>query len=75
MPDTVALEKRGLTPKDYVAVSVPGGNLVQSLDSGFVDAATLKGSSVMIGGEVICEALIERTRFVPSPFVLPSTAK
>ena len=27
--------------KDYVAVSVPGGNLVQSLDSGFVDAATL----------------------------------
>jgi len=38
---TVALEKRGLTPKDYVAVSVPGGNLVQSLDSGFVDAATL----------------------------------
>ena len=38
---TVALEKRGLTSKDYVAVSVPGGNLVQSLDSGFVDAATL----------------------------------
>jgi ABC-type nitrate/sulfonate/bicarbonate transport system substrate-binding protein len=38
---TIALEKRGLPPKDYVAVSVPGGNLVQSLDSGFVDAATL----------------------------------
>jgi len=38
---TVALEKSGLTAKDYVAVSVPGGNLVQSLDSGFVDAATL----------------------------------
>jgi len=38
---TVALEKSGLSPKDYVAVSVPGGNLVQSLDSGFVDAATL----------------------------------
>jgi ABC-type nitrate/sulfonate/bicarbonate transport system substrate-binding protein len=37
----VALEKRGMTPKDYVAVSVPGGNVVQSLDSGFVDAATL----------------------------------
>jgi NitT/TauT family transport system substrate-binding protein len=38
---TVALEKSGLTAMDYVAVSVPGGNLVQSLDSGFVDAATL----------------------------------
>ena len=37
----VALEKRGMTPKDYVAVSVPGGQVVQSLDSGFVDAATL----------------------------------
>ena len=38
---TVALEKSGLSAKDYVPVSVPGGNLVQSLDSGFVDAATL----------------------------------
>jgi NitT/TauT family transport system substrate-binding protein len=37
----IALEKRGIGPKDYVAVSVPGGNLVQSLDSGFVDAASL----------------------------------
>ena len=37
----VALEKSGLSVKDYVAVSVPGGNLVQLLDSGFVDAATL----------------------------------
>lgn len=38
---TVALERSGLAAKDYVAVSVPGGNLVQSLESGFVDAATL----------------------------------
>ena len=38
---TIALEKRGIGPKDFVAVSVPGGNLVQSLDSGFVDAAAL----------------------------------
>jgi len=37
----LAWEKRGIGPKDYVAVSVPGGNLVQSLDSGFVDAAAL----------------------------------
>ncbi|HWH80518.1 MAG TPA: ABC transporter substrate-binding protein [Candidatus Binatus sp.] len=37
----LALEKRGIGSKDYVAVSVPGGNLVQSLDSGFVDAAAL----------------------------------
>lgn len=37
----VALEKRGLGPKDYVAVSVPGGKVVQSLESGYVDAAAL----------------------------------
>lgn len=37
----LALEKRGIGSKDYAAVSVPGGNLVQSLDSGFVDAAAL----------------------------------
>src|SRR5436190_14835898 len=36
-----ALEKSGLGPKDYAAVSVPGGNLVQSLESGFFDAAAL----------------------------------
>jgi NitT/TauT family transport system substrate-binding protein len=38
---TWALEKSGLTSKEYAAVSVPGGNLVQSLESGFVDAAAL----------------------------------
>jgi len=37
----LALEKRGLGPKDYVAVSVPGGQVVQSLESGYVDAAAL----------------------------------
>src|ERR1043165_4052067 len=36
-----ALEKSGLGVRDYAAVSVPGGNLVQSLESGFVDAAAL----------------------------------
>jgi NitT/TauT family transport system substrate-binding protein len=36
-----ALEKNGLGPKDYAAVSVPGGQLVQSLESGFIDAASL----------------------------------
>jgi len=36
-----ALEKNGLSPKDYAAVSVPGGQLVQSLESGFIDAASL----------------------------------
>lgn len=38
---TLALEKRGMGPKEYVAVSVPGGQLVQSLESGFIDAAAL----------------------------------
>ena len=36
-----ALEKNGLGSKDYAAVSVPGGQLVQSLESGFIDAASL----------------------------------
>jgi NitT/TauT family transport system substrate-binding protein len=36
-----ALEKSGLGPKDYAAISVPGGQLVQSLESGFLDAASL----------------------------------
>ena len=38
---TLALEKRGLGPKDYIALSVPSGQLVPSLESGFVDAAAL----------------------------------
>ena len=38
---SAALEKNGLSPKDYAAVSVPGGQLVQSLESGFIDAASL----------------------------------
>ncbi len=38
---TLALEKRGLGPKDYVALSVPSGQLVPSLESGFVDAAAI----------------------------------
>ena len=38
---TLALEKRGMGPKDYTAVSVPGGQLVQSLESAFIDAAAL----------------------------------
>jgi ABC-type nitrate/sulfonate/bicarbonate transport system substrate-binding protein len=38
---TLALEKRGIGPKEYVAVSVPSGQLVQSLESGFIDAAAL----------------------------------
>ena len=38
---TAALEKSGVGPRDFVAVSVPGGQLVQSLESGFVDAAAL----------------------------------
>ncbi|HYA29353.1 MAG TPA: ABC transporter substrate-binding protein, partial [Acidobacteriota bacterium] len=37
----LALEKRGVGSKDYVAVSVPAGQVVQSLDSGYVDAAAL----------------------------------
>jgi ABC-type nitrate/sulfonate/bicarbonate transport system substrate-binding protein len=38
---TAALEKSGLGPRDFVAVSVPPMQLVQSLESRFVDAAAL----------------------------------
>ena len=41
-----ALEKNGLGPKDYAAVSVPGGQLVQSLESGFIDAASLNSPTM-----------------------------
>ena len=38
---TAALEKRGFSPKDFVALSVPPMQLVQALESGFIDAAAL----------------------------------
>jgi len=38
---TAALEKRGLGAKDFVAISIPPMQLVQALESGFVDAAAL----------------------------------
>lgn len=38
---TAALEKKGLDPKDFVAVSIPPMQLVQALESGFVEAAAL----------------------------------
>jgi len=41
-----ALEKNGLGSKDYAAVSVPGGQLVQSLESGFIDAASLNSPTM-----------------------------
>ena len=43
---TAALEKSGIGPKDFVAVSVPGGQVMQSLESGFVDAAALNPSTM-----------------------------
>ena len=38
---TVALEKKGIGPKEYISVSVPPMQLVQSLETRFVDAASL----------------------------------
>lgn len=37
----MALEKFGANPKDFVIVSIPAAQLLQSLESGFVDAAAL----------------------------------
>ncbi len=36
-----ALEKSGLRAKDYAAVSIPNAQLVEALESGFIDAASL----------------------------------
>jgi ABC-type nitrate/sulfonate/bicarbonate transport system substrate-binding protein len=38
---TIALEKLGANPKDYVILSVPTAELPRSLEAGFVDAASL----------------------------------
>lgn len=38
---TAAMEKKGLGPKDFVALSVPPMQLLQALESGFIDAAAL----------------------------------
>lgn len=38
---TAALEKKGVGPKEYVAVAVPPMQLLQALESKFVDAAAL----------------------------------
>ena len=37
----VALEKLGANPKDYTILAVPSAELLRSLESGFVDAASL----------------------------------
>ncbi len=37
----MALEQTGANPKDFVIVSIPAPQLLQSLESGFVDAAAL----------------------------------
>ena len=54
---TAALEKSGLGTKDYVAVSVPSAQLVQALESKFVDAASLNPPFM----------------FLPNAAVLPSS--
>ena len=42
----VALEKLGLNPKEYIILTTPTAELLRSLESGFVDAASLNPPSV-----------------------------
>lgn len=42
----MALEKIGATPKDFTIVSIPAPQMLQSLQSGFVDAAALPPPSM-----------------------------
>src|ERR671914_1804544 len=42
----VALEKLGLNPKDFIILTTPTSELLRSLESGFVDAASLNPPAV-----------------------------
>jgi ABC-type nitrate/sulfonate/bicarbonate transport system substrate-binding protein len=42
----VALEKLGLNPKDFIILTTPTAELLRSLESGFVDAASLNPPTV-----------------------------
>ena len=44
----IALEKLGLNPKDYIILTTPTAELLRSLESGFVDAASLNPPTVFL---------------------------
>ena len=64
---TLALEKRGLGPKDYLALSVPSGQLVPSLESGFVDAAALNPPYMFFAQRRGYQRLLDIGSFVEMP--------
>ena len=64
---TLALEKNGLRPKDYVALSVPSGQLVPSLESGFVDAAALNPPYMFFAQRRGVHRLLDIGSFVEMP--------
>ena len=64
---TLALEKNGLGPKDYVALSVPSGQLVPSLESGFVDAAALNPPYMFFAQRRGFQRLLDIGSFVEMP--------
>ena len=47
----VALEKLGFNPKDFIILTTPTAELLRSLESGFVDAASLNPPSVFLRSE------------------------
>ena len=64
---TLALQKQGLGPKDYVALSVPSGQLVPSLESGFVDAAVLNPPYMFFAQRRGYQRLLDIGAFVEMP--------
>ena len=64
---TLALEKNGLGPKDYVALSVPSGQLVPSLESGFVEAAALNPPYMFFAQRRGFHRLLDIGSFVEMP--------
>ena len=56
--------EEGIGPKDYVAVSVPGGQLVQSLESGFIDAASLNPPTMFFAQRRGFDRLLDIGAFV-----------
>ena len=49
----VALEKLGLNPKDFIILTTPTAELLRSLESGFVDAASLNPPTVFFAQQKV----------------------
>ena len=64
---TAALERSGLGPKDYVAVGVPSMQLVQAVQSKFVDAASLNPPTMFFAQRRGLNKLLDIGAFIEMP--------